>query len=243
MVKASTQYRQYRQGAGTPSPSPTCCLQALYGSALALERAQHHFQALSLTHLETAIEHAIIDGKPPVRRGQLGKDGQSAGARVDEHSEGLARRSHRDVDKVLRSHVVDRHRHMVDPVPACALTPLQDTIATHHYNTPLQHTITTHHCNTPLQHQGNRVARQTHTATRPAVTRSELHDRGVVCPWCARGQTRTGTHAHEHEHEHAAHDAHLFSDSSSGSRISTCPRCRLIIGILSVSVLPGPTGW
>ena len=71
--------------------------------------------------LETPIEHAIIDGKAPVRRGELGKDGQSAGACVDEHSEGLPRRSHRDVDKVLGSHVVDRHRHMVDPVPLVRL--------------------------------------------------------------------------------------------------------------------------
>ena len=82
------------------------------------------------THLETPIEHAIIDGKAPVRRGELGKDGQSAGACVDEHSEGLPRRSHRDVDKVLGSHVVDRHRHMVDPVPARTLPS--------HYNTPRQ---------------------------------------------------------------------------------------------------------
>ena len=151
------------------------------------------------THLETPIEHAIIDGKAPVRRGELGKDGQSAGACVDEHSEGLPRRSHRDVDKVLGSHVVDRHRHMVDPVPARTLPS--------HYNTPRQ------------------TRRKTnYTATRPAITRSE---------------SQTCTPAYNH----VAHDPDLLSDSSSGSRISTWPRCRLIIGILSLSVLPGSTGW
>eukprot|EP00001_Collodictyon_triciliatum_P024904 04555_6 len=35
----------------------------------------------------------------------------------------------------------------------------------------------------------------------------------------------------------------LLCSSSSGSTISTCPRCRLIIGIFKRSTVPGSTGW
>lgn len=154
---------------------------------------------MTQTHLETPVKLAVVDSKAPVCRGKLGKDGQGAGCRVDEHSEGLARRTHRHVDEVFGPHVVDRHWHVVDPMPMCALAP--------NYKKHTRNNVEGPHKNTP--------STQAHTPTIHAVSNCKPHNTRL------RSAPRVGTRTQVHNRVHQLMLTGVYMISSSTNSFLT----------------------